>query len=84
MRNSATLMSIGFIHAALSALKMKVAHTTQDFLRALSGFPQRTLRFKIFAPVANSPRYSNLAFIVILAFSTFDTGQPFSAASAYF
>ncbi len=29
-------------------------------------------------------RYSSLAFIVIFAFSTFDTGQPFSAASAYF
>ncbi len=29
-------------------------------------------------------RYSSLAFIVIFAFKTFDTGQPFSAASAYF
>ncbi len=28
--------------------------------------------------------YSSFALIVILAFSTFDTGQPFSAASAYF
>ena|SRR5215475_4439373 len=27
---------------------------------------------------------SSLAFIVIFAFSTFDTGHPFSAASAYF
>src|SRR5215831_5938754 len=28
--------------------------------------------------------YASFAFIVILAFSTFDTGHPFSAASAYF
>src|SRR5215831_13714859 len=28
--------------------------------------------------------YSSFAFIVIFAFRTFDTGQPFSAASAYF
>jgi hypothetical protein len=28
--------------------------------------------------------YPSFAFIVILAFSTFDTGHPFSAASAYF
>jgi hypothetical protein len=28
--------------------------------------------------------YSSFAFIVIFALSTFDTGQPFSAASAYF
>jgi hypothetical protein len=28
--------------------------------------------------------YSSFAFIVIFAFSTFDTGHPFSAASAYF
>jgi len=28
--------------------------------------------------------YSNFAVIVIFAFSTFDTGHPFSAASAYF
>src|SRR6266849_5730258 len=30
------------------------------------------------------PRYSSSALIVIFAFSTFDTGHPFSAASAYF
>jgi hypothetical protein len=29
-------------------------------------------------------RYPSFAVIEILAFSTFDTGQPFSAASAYF
>src|SRR5215469_3388431 len=28
--------------------------------------------------------YSSFAFIVIFAFSTFETGHPFSAASAYF
>jgi hypothetical protein len=28
--------------------------------------------------------YSSFAVIVIFAFNTFDTGQPFSAASAYF
>ena len=28
--------------------------------------------------------YSSFAFIVIFAFNTFDTGHPFSAASAYF
>ena len=28
--------------------------------------------------------YASFAFIVIFAFSTFDTGHPFSAASAYF
>jgi hypothetical protein len=33
---------------------------------------------------ARSPAYPNLAVIEIFAFSTFDTGQPFSAASAYF
>src|SRR4051812_29614317 len=32
----------------------------------------------------NSEIYSSLAFIVILAFRTFETGHPFSAASAYF
>jgi hypothetical protein len=36
-------------------------------------------------PRAHSlPSYSSFAFIVIFAFSTFDTGHPFSAASAYF
>jgi hypothetical protein len=30
------------------------------------------------------PPYPNFAVIEIFAFSTFDTGQPFSAASAYF
>lgn len=35
--------------------------------------------------LATSDRfYSSLAFIVIFAFRTFDTGQPFSAASANF
>ncbi len=41
-------------------------------LRALSGYRQWL-----------SP-YSSFAFIVIFAFSTFETGHPFSAASAYF
>ena len=31
-----------------------------------------------------SSSYSNFAFIVIFAFSTLETGHPFSAASAYF
>ena len=37
-------------------------------------------------PKAGSPKppYPSFAFIVIFAFSTFDTGHPFSAASAYF
>ena len=53
--------------------------------RSLRGFSQRTLRFKVFVQEANKTQpYSNLAFIVILAFSTFETGHPFSAASAYF
>jgi hypothetical protein len=30
------------------------------------------------------PSYPSFALIEIFAFSTFDTGQPFSAASAYF
>jgi hypothetical protein len=45
------------------------------------------LRFLFQDFCANSEQtqpYSSFAFIVILAFSTFDTGQPFSAASAYF
>jgi hypothetical protein len=33
---------------------------------------------------ARSPSYPSFAVIEIFAFSTFDTGQPFSAASAYF
>ncbi len=33
---------------------------------------------------ARSPTYPSFAVIEIFAFSTFDTGQPFSAASAYF
>src|ERR1035437_5402638 len=36
------------------------------------------------SPEAASPPYSSFALIVIFAFSTFDTGHPFSAASAYF
>jgi hypothetical protein len=32
----------------------------------------------------NTDAYSSFAIIVIFAFSTFDTGHPFSAASAYF
>ena len=32
----------------------------------------------------SSSIYSSFAFIVIFAFSTLETGQPFSAASAYF
>jgi|HubBroStandDraft_6_1064221.scaffolds.fasta_scaffold01017_13 hypothetical protein len=35
-------------------------------------------------PENRSPAYPNLAVMEIFAFSTFDTGQPFSAASAYF
>jgi len=37
-------------------------------------------------PEADSrkPPYPSFAVIVIFAFSTFDTGHPFSAASAYF
>jgi hypothetical protein len=35
------------------------------------------------APQATT-RYPSFAVIEIFAFSTFDTGQPFSAASAYF
>jgi hypothetical protein len=35
-------------------------------------------------PEVRSPPYSSFAVIVIFAFSTFDTGHPFSAASAYF
>ena len=34
--------------------------------------------------MARSPFYASFAVIEISAFSTFDTGQPFSAASAYF
>ena len=33
---------------------------------------------------ARSPPYPSFAVIEIFAFNTFDTGQPFSAASAYF
>ncbi len=60
-------------------------------LSALRGISQRTLRFKIVnAPVNKSggqnpeAAYPSLAVIEIFAFNTFDTGQPFSAASAYF
>jgi hypothetical protein len=35
-------------------------------------------------PEARSPPYPSFALIEIFALSTFDTGQPFSAASAYF
>jgi hypothetical protein len=41
----------------------------------------RLARFLV--AIAN-PAYPNLAVMEILAFRTFDTGQPFSAASAYF
>jgi hypothetical protein len=43
----------------------------------------RVLRGERFCLFGSWP-YSNFAVIVIFAFSTFDTGQPFSAASAYF
>jgi hypothetical protein len=33
---------------------------------------------------ARSPPYPSFALIEIFAFNTFDTGHPFSAASAYF
>jgi hypothetical protein len=33
---------------------------------------------------ARLPRYPSFAVIEIFAFNTFETGQPFSAASAYF
>ncbi len=35
-------------------------------------------------PQAVKPSYPSFAVIEIFAFNTFDTGQPFSAASAYF
>jgi hypothetical protein len=35
-------------------------------------------------PEARKPPYPNFAVIEILEFNTFDTGHPFSAASAYF
>ena len=35
-------------------------------------------------PVLKTSSYPNFAVIEIFAFNTFDTGQPFSAASAYF
>src|SRR5579862_2149956 len=60
-------------------------------LSVLRGISQRTLRFKIVnAPVNKSggqnpeAAYPSSAVIEIFAFNTFDTGQPFSAASAYF
>jgi serine/threonine protein kinase len=36
------------------------------------------------ARLTDGGSYPSFAFIVIFAFSTFDTGHPFSAASAYF
>jgi hypothetical protein len=35
-------------------------------------------------PLPKAAPYPSFAVIEIFAFSTFDTGQPFSAASAYF
>jgi hypothetical protein len=43
---------------------------------------KRCLRAKSIS--ARDPAYPSFAVIEIFAFSTFDTGQPFSAASAYF
>jgi hypothetical protein len=41
-------------------------------------------RLRNAGPESRSPAYPSFAVIEIFAFSTFDTGQPFSAASAYF
>ena len=47
--------------------------------------PERSeVPFVVNALAVRKPLYSNFALIVILAFSTFETGHPFSAASAYF
>jgi hypothetical protein len=46
---------------------------------------EATPRVKLRKPTAGSREpYPSFALIVIFAFSTFDTGHPFSAASAYF
>src|ERR1700758_5438583 len=44
----------------------------------------RNVEDRIIPFVSVRHSYSSFAFIVIFAFSTFDTGHPFSAASAYF
>ena len=46
--------------------------------------PGRRLRIINLRGLPDSSSYSNFAFIVIFAFSTLETGHPFSAASAYF
>jgi hypothetical protein len=57
-----------------------------DFKAAAASRPpdQEDLRFYSTGAMLRVKRYSSFAFIVIFAFRTFDTGHPFSAASAYF
>jgi len=58
-------------------------------LEFVSRLAPKQVSFDPFVPSAaesfrQPERYSSFAFIVIFAFNTFDTGHPFSAASAYF
>jgi hypothetical protein len=53
-------------------------------LHEVDGCPQWLMLLQSGSSNAGSLPYSSFAFIVIFAFSTFETGHPFSAASAYF
>ena len=73
-----------FDSAFLSDLRESLAHF------AVKGFLLREIRTPPAVAEARKPKpearptYPSFAVIVIFAFNTFDTGHPFSAASAYF
>jgi hypothetical protein len=62
----------------------RVGKTNLSIFTAPSQTVKPPLRFRMGSPKAEAQPYPSFAVIEIFAFSTFDTGQPFSAASAYF
>src|SRR5258708_23478489 len=78
--NSAT-MAIWTCNAAAAPKGRRVRKTNSSILQPCHRLSNRGLDQDAEAPKLTYPSF---AVIEILAFSTFDTGHPFSAASAYF
>ena len=71
-------------NAAAAFKGRRVRKTNQSIFAARSQPVKPASESYSRAPEAGSRIYPSFAVIEIFAFSTFDTGHPFSAASAYF
>ena len=69
---------------AAAALRPPCQEDQHLYFTGMSRPVNTPTRLRNAGPESRSPAYPSFAVIEIFAFSTFDTGQPFSAASAYF